>query len=70
MYDKAMLHIMKRMDAKLQDLLTAEEYNQFSEEVAKEAFLVDVKDMPDGDFKSFVLENFDLITRMASYETD
>ena len=63
MYEKSMLHIMKRMDAKLQDLLTAEEYNQFSEAVAKEAFLVEVKDMPDGDFKSFVLENFDLITR-------
>lgn len=63
MSEKAMLHIMKRMEAKLQDLLTAEEYNQFSEEVAKEAFLVEVKDMPDGDFKSFVLENFDLITR-------
>jgi len=62
MYEKSMLHIMKRMDAKLQDLLTAQEYNQFSEEVAKEAFLVEVKDMPDGDFKSFVLENFDLIT--------
>ena len=63
MSEKAILYIMKRMEAKLQDLLTAEEYHKFSEEVAKEAFRMDVEDMPDGDFKSFVLENFDLITR-------
>ena len=62
MSEKAILYIMKRMEAKLQDLLTAEEYHKFSEEVAKEAFRMDVEDMQGGDFKSFILENFDLIT--------
>lgn len=64
MSEKAILYIMKRMEAKLQDLLTEEEYSKFSWDVAKEAFRIDVKDMADGEFKTFVLENFDLITRM------
>jgi len=65
MSEKAMLYIMKRMEARLQDLMSAEEYQRFSREVAREAFLMDVIDMANGSFKDFALEHFDEIVKEA-----
>lgn len=62
MPEKVMLYVMRRMEAKLQDLMTEEEYLEFSKEVAKEAFQMETEDMADSEFKDFVLEHFDEIT--------
>ena len=63
MTDKGLLYMINRMDAKLRDYMTAEEYAAFSKEIAKEAFRIDIEDMEDNGFKAFVIEHFDEITR-------
>lgn len=63
MTDKGLLYMLNRMDAKLRDYMTAEEYAAFSKEIAKEAFRIEIEDMEDTGFKAFVIEHFDELTR-------
>lgn len=62
MPERAILYIMRRMEAKLQDLMSEEEYMDFNKEIAMEAFRMEIEDMADSEFKDFVLEHFDEIT--------
>lgn len=62
MSENAMQYLIKRLDEKLKEYMTAEEHAAFSIEIAKEAFRIDVESMEDGDFKEFALANFDRIT--------
>lgn len=61
MSEKALLTMMRLMEAKLRELMSAEDYSAFSVEVAKKGFLAEMEDMEDGEFKDFVMENFDRI---------
>lgn len=61
MSEKALLTMMRLMGAKLRELMSAEDYSKFSVEVAKKGFLADVEELTDGEFKDFVMENFDRI---------
>ena len=51
------LHIMKRQDDKLRELLSEEEYIALNKELAREAFEDWIDNMPKGNFKDFVEEN-------------
>lgn len=62
MTNKAMTHMMKRMEDKLRELMGEEEFHKFSVELAKESFRKEVEGMADSDFKRFVTANFDDIT--------
>ena len=63
MTDNGLLYMLNRMDAKLRDYMTAEEYAAFSKEIAKKAFRIEIEDMEDSGFKTFVIEHFDELTR-------
>lgn len=62
MTDKAMMHMMKRMEDKLRELMGEEEFHKFSVELAKEAFRKEIDSMEDSEFKRFVTANFGAIT--------
>ena len=63
--DKATLHMIAKMESKLRELMGEKAYAEFAIKTAKESFMIDVTTMKDGDFKDFVLENFDEITEMG-----
>ena len=56
------LFIVKKMEEKLIGYMGPDSYDEWSTEVAKGAFRKEVEAMENDAFKSFILENFDLIT--------
>ena len=62
MNEKALLCIMDGMEKKLIELMGIENYSAFSCKLAKEAFKASIEGLADGEFKSFVINNFDAIT--------
>ena len=66
---KYVMHMMKRMEEKLIELMGHEEYGEFSKEIAKEAFRMEMEDLPASEFKDYVLGHFDTFTAdYFSYE--
>ena len=63
MNEKATMYILKKYEEKLLEYMTKKDYTEFSAQVAKEAFRIEVEDMVEGPFKNFVRENFERITR-------
>lgn len=59
--EKIYLHMMRRQEEKLIELMGAESYGRFARELAKEAFRMEVDGMAESAFKDFVTENFDNI---------
>ena len=55
------VYIIKRMEEKLLEYMTKEEYDKFSDEIALGAFQYYVDTLEDGEFKRFCEENFDEI---------
>ena len=49
-------------EAKLKELMPAEEYDAFISQVAKALFAEDIMGMADGAFKDLCLDNFEAIT--------
>ena len=60
--DASTMIMLKRYEEKLKELMTEEEYFEFSKSVAKEAFFNELSRLPEGDFKDFALDNFQHIT--------
>jgi len=56
-------YLLKKMEEKLIELMGKEAYTEFSVQIAREGFRKEVDGMADGDFKNFVIENFDKITQ-------
>lgn len=59
---KAVNHMMNRLEKRLIELMGKEAYAEFAKEIAKEAFAIEVDNMNDGEFKDFCIENFGDIT--------
>ena len=59
----AEITIIKRMEEKLIELMGAEAYEEFAKETAREAFLEEVKEMPESDFKAVTMNNIERITK-------
>ena len=57
------LTIIREYENKLKELMSEKEFAKFAKEVAKKSFKADVDSMEDGEFKNFVLDNFNKITR-------
>ena len=55
------LHMMKRMEEKMIEMMGKDEYSKWSTEVAKETFMKWVSSSPSEDFKQFVEGNMDII---------
>lgn len=62
MSENAMRYLIDRMEEKLKEYMTEEDYAAFIKEIAKEAFRMDVEAMEECDFKEFAIANFDRIT--------
>lgn len=69
MNERVYLYMMRAMDDALKELMEPAEYNIFMARIARKAFRMDVDAMADGEFKDFILDNFDDITR-EPYEAD
>ena len=54
--------MMLKMEHKLRELMSEEDFNSFIKEIAKEAFRSEINDLTDDDFKQYVRDNFDKIT--------
>ena len=63
MSEKAFVFIIDEMGKKLAEFMTRAEYEEFCAEVARKAFLHDVEDMEDGDFKEFILANINEVLK-------
>ena len=50
--------MLSRYDNKLKELLGEEKHKEFSDALAKETFFMEITNLPDCDFKEFVLDNF------------
>ena len=57
------MFVMKKMEEKLIELMGQEAYSKFSVEIAREGFRHEIDGMEDSDFKNFIMENFDEITK-------
>ena len=57
------LYIMKRMEEKLIELMGTEAYLEFSKEITKEEFGKYINSWFDCEFKDFINEHFDQITK-------
>ena len=61
MNDKAMTYMINKMDEKLKELMSEEEYLAFTRQISTEAFRIEVNSMENGEFKDFVLQ---VLTRL------
>ena len=61
--DTFVREVVKRLEAKLKELMPNDEFLAFMKNACDEAFRIDVKEWEDEDLKEFVLENFDEITK-------
>lgn len=50
--------VCQRQESKLKELMTASAYEEWETALAKELFFNQVTNLPDGDFKEFVLDHF------------
>lgn len=58
-----MINLLNRMEDKLVELMGGKAYSVWAAETARDMFRQSVEDMEDGDFKDFVLENLEQITK-------
>jgi len=58
-----LMAVIKMYEEKLKEFMTDKDYMEFCAKVAKTVFLAEIMSFPDGEFKDFVLDNFDLITK-------
>lgn len=56
------MYVIKEYERKLKEYMSEDEYTRFSIWVSKNGFRQEVENMEDGEFKNFILENFDTIT--------
>lgn len=54
--------IVDKHEKELKKRMTPEEYQSYSEDIAKHLFTDWVSSMPNSDFKQFCLDNFEIIT--------
>lgn len=51
--------VSMEQEDKLQEIMTAKDYYEWSKEMARKMFIRDMESMPDSDFKDFVFEHLD-----------
>ena len=59
-----MMQVLKIYDDKLKELMSEDDYDEFSQLTAKALFLHQIQECQDPDFKNFALEHFDEITNI------
>ena len=62
MNESVLLFMLKAFESKLKEFMSPADFRAFSAQVARDAFRAGVEGMADGEFKTFILDNFDKIT--------
>ena len=68
--NEQLIKLCKMYEEKLIKLMGKREFYKFSTECAKSLFMDDVCSMESGDFKQFILDNFEEITDLSDYEDE
>jgi len=63
MNEKALVFIIDEMGKKLEEFMERTDYEAFCVDVARKAFMMEVNDMEDGDFKEFILSNINEVLK-------
>lgn len=63
MTEAMLIKMMKAYEVKLLEYMAEDDYSKWSKELAKQMFREEVESMQDSDFKEFILENFEHITK-------
>lgn len=58
-----LIDLLNRMEDKMVELMGGEAYSVWATETARDMFRQSVEDMEDGEFKDFILENLEQITK-------
>lgn len=58
-----MIDLLNRMEDKMVELMGGKAYSVWAAETARDMFRQSVEDMEDGDFKDYILEHFEEITK-------
>lgn len=59
---KAMHKAMNKMSNKLHSLMSDSDFLDFNTAIARQAFRMEIEDMEDGEFKDYLLRDFEKIT--------
>lgn len=68
--NEQLMKLCKMYEEKLIKLMGKRKFYKFSTECAKSLFMDDVCSMENGNFKQFILDNFDEITDLSDYEDE
>ena len=68
--NEQLMKLCKMYEDKLLQLMGKKKYFKFVDECAKSLFADSVSNLPNGDFKQFILDNFDEITDLSDYEDE
>lgn len=63
MTEEYIMYVIKEYEKKLQELM-GEDFTEFAHEVCKQGFRKEMEQMAESEFKDFILDNFDDITRL------
>ena len=63
MTEEYIMYVVKEYEKKLKELM-GESFTEFSREVCKQGFRKEMEQMAESEFKDFILDNFDDITRL------
>ena len=58
-----LINLLNRMEDKMAEVMGGKAYSIWAAETARDMFRQSVEDMEDGDFKDYVLEHFEEITK-------
>jgi len=58
-----LINLLNRMEDKMVELMGGKAYSVWATETARDMFRLSVENMEDSDFKDFVLEHFEEITK-------
>ena len=70
MGEKQLNYILNAYERELKKRMEPEEFHEFMIRTSKELFRMDIDDLPEGDFKDFCNEQFDVITQEPDRKQD
>lgn len=63
MNNEFLINLLNRMEDKMVELMGGKAYSIWATETSRDMFRQSVEDMEDGDFKDYILEHFEEITK-------
>lgn len=64
MEDTYLVYVIRAYEAKLAELMGRQAFKEFAAEISRRGFKKEIEQMAQSDFKDFILDNFEDITRL------